>query len=1228
MRPLRLVAVHTLLILLTGSVSLAQSATGEVNGTVMDATGAVVAGARVTLTNQRTQISDSTASNGSGYYLFINLQPGVYVLTVEKQGFKKVATAPFELAVNQTITQPMHLAVGATAESVEVRAEAPLLQLASSELGTVIPQRAVNDLPLNGRNFTQLLTLTPGATPVSTAQGSGISVQDAAISGIPGSSFSKPSVEGQPNRSTLYYLDGIINTDLRGPVYGVLPIVDTIDEFKVQSHNDKVEYGGTMGGVVSVVSKSGTNEFHGSAWEFVRNNAFDARNPFTDVTVSNGVTTLHGPAVLRQNEFGAAVGGPIIKNKTFFYAGYEGWRFIKPTQTTAYVPTAAELAGDFTNTPNAHQIFNPYSTVQSGSNFVRTPFKCDASGNPLPVNAANVQTGVGTNCNKLPAALISPVMQGYIKAFLLAPNAQLGPTINFIDPRSQSDNADTWTVRVDHRFRESDNVFFRFTQMLVSDVNHVVGTIESQTSNYHANNFGGGWVHSFRPNLILDVNAGVLRKPYVFNQANGTSQLGTMKQLGLNVDQFDGMVATLPQGSGPWLQNEIGNRGNSIRANPDWSATSNLDWIKGNHDFRFGGGYVWVARDQINTFQTFAFGNGITGSGSATNNNGLSLASALLGLPTSGSGELPTIGEVNFSLASWSLYGSDQWKILPSLTVNVGLRWDFLTQPTMQNGRLSNGLDLFNQHWIIGATTLPPACSQVGNANGCIPDTFFTPCPSPNPTNIPCNTQFAQNGNVIAAGSRNFMSPPVHNNYGPRVGFAWQPLRKTVVRGGIGLFWDTLSARSQYAQNDIEGQRWPWVSGFTSTAPNSTLGPNNSNILPAAFTPITSLAGGTTTTVPANPWNQTGNANQPNWQNPWSMQYNFEVQRELWPSTIVSVAYVGSRDGHLPYVGKANALPQPLSTIPAGTCPGDATENCLKLVPWMSAGTTYNTSIGYGNYNALQTKFQRNFTRGLMTLVSYTWSKSLDNSDGFFGVENGAGQNGSAVQNFFNPNGNYGPSGYDIPHFLSWYTVYELPFGRGKRWLQKGPLSWFLGNWQTNYIFQARSGQPINLNVSGDPAAISGITGLGTATGYARPNLIADPYAPGPVAANPDALCQKTISQGGKAADQTRTAQTWFNPCAFDSPVASFGNFGRNGLRSSSFTNLDLSLAKSIALGESRSLQLRFEAFNVLNIQNYAAPTGNAATVATGAVNAVGAGQITNIVGNPREMQFGVRFTF
>jgi hypothetical protein len=378
----------------------------------------------------------------------------------------------------------------------------------------VIAQEAVHDLPLNGRNFTQLLTLTPGATPVSTAQGSGISFQDAAMTGIPGSSFSKPSLHGQQNRSTLYFLDGIINTDLRGPVYGILPIIDIIQEFKVQGHNDKSEYGGVTGGIVNIVSKSGGNQYHGSAWEFVRNDAFDARNPFTDAT-------RNAPAVFRQNEFGATFGGPIIKNKTFFYAGYEGWRYKKPTQGLSLIPTDAELNGDFTKSNSTNALFNPYSTrpdPAKAGQFIRDRFQCDASGNPMPASAAGIQAA-GTPCNKIPSSMISPVMQGFLKAYLAAPNYTATAGYNYIENRPLTDNANNWQVKVDHQFREKDSVFFRFSQIWVAHLEPKDGTNEMLPSNYHGNNYGGGWVHIFKPNLILDVRGGGLTKPTVFNQA-------------------------------------------------------------------------------------------------------------------------------------------------------------------------------------------------------------------------------------------------------------------------------------------------------------------------------------------------------------------------------------------------------------------------------------------------------------------------------------------------------------------------------------------------------------------------------------------------------------------------------------------------------------------------------------------------------------------------------------
>src|SRR3954462_7919447 len=403
-RASRFLAASTFL-LFCGCRLFAQSATGEVTGTVSDKSGGAIAGAMVKLNNSATGVGDQAQTNSSGSYTFINVQPGPYVLSVESPGFK-TAQAKFDISVNQTVTENMTLDLGSVNETVTVSSEAPLVQQSSTTLGTVISEQAVKELPLNGRNFTQLMILTPGANPVSTAQGSGISFQDAGVTGIPGTQFFKPSLHGQPNRSVLYYLDGITNTDFRGSIYGVLPIIDAVNEFKVQSHNEKTEFGGVIGGVVNLVSKSGTNEFHGSGWEFVRNNAFDARDPFKDfcnpARCGPGTSSTTGapPAPYRQNEFGAALGGPIFKNKTFFYTAYEGWRFSKSPLTLALIPTPLELSGNFSQSFYNQQIYNPNSTTCTGS-------------------------GATTRCtvapfagNIIPAQFVSPAMQKYFNGYL------------------------------------------------------------------------------------------------------------------------------------------------------------------------------------------------------------------------------------------------------------------------------------------------------------------------------------------------------------------------------------------------------------------------------------------------------------------------------------------------------------------------------------------------------------------------------------------------------------------------------------------------------------------------------------------------------------------------------------------------------------------------------------------------------------------------------------------
>jgi TonB dependent receptor/Carboxypeptidase regulatory-like domain len=1174
------IALILLALIAPASVVWAQAATGEVNGTVSDETGSLVPGATVRLINQATQVGSQTVTNARGHFVFVNVKPATYVLSIELEGFKKVQTAPFDLGVNQAVTQAMKLSLGSVSETVEVAGEAEMLQQSSSELGTVITAKAVHELPLNGRNFTQLLTLTPGATPVSTAQGSGVGFQDAGISAIPGSAFSKPALHGQQNRSTLYFLDGIINTDLRGPVYGFLPIVDLTDEFKVQSHNDKAEYGGVVGGIVNMTSKSGANELHGSAWEFLRDDRFDARNPFTDF---DPITKAPKIAQFRQNEFGATLSGPIVRNRTFFSVGYEGWRYQKPNQNLTYVPTPEELSGDFTRSLINQNIFNPYSTRRVGTGFVRDRFMCDAAGRPLPTNAQGLQPA-GVPCNKIPSSLISPQMQGFLSAYLQRPNysSATDPAHNFLDNRLQTDDNDAFQVKVDHHFASGDSAFVRFSRMAVTHIDAVQGTNELTPSRYHAHNYGGGLVHLFSPNLILDVSGGVMSKPYVFNQAQSDAGTEPINSLGFrDTDRFGGLVTNLAT---PWLTNDIGNRGDSPRDNTDWSITGNLSWLKGNHNFKAGYQYIHVIRLQTNTFQTFGFSNTQTADPTNTARTGASLASALLGLPSGFSGQVPDIGAVHFKMATWSTYLQDEWKLNSSLTLNLGLRWDVLTQPEVIGDRLSNALDLDRKLLLIGASSIS-SCSQTQQVP-CIPGNGLASVPF--------------SDHIQFVGKKAFMPKPVYDNVGPRVGLAWRINPATVLRAGYGLYWDALPARSQYTQNDIEAAGWPWTTSFAA--------PPGTNAIGQPLLTMNNVVGSFPfPTAPAHPWGTGGFYDDPNFKDAYSHQWNAELQRQFGRNLMVAVAYVGSKSGRQPYSGRGNAASQ---ASPNGT--PLAQIDALRAIPWMTSGLNYSRSIGEASYNGLEVKVQRRFARGLQSLLAYTWSKCLDTSSGWFGAENGPAPSvgGSAVQNYFDLNSNRSVCAYDIPHFLSWFTIYELPAGKGKGRLERGPASWFLGNWQVSYIFQARSGQPFNLGVNaGDVANIGGsvINAAGVAvpnpvTGYARPNLV-----PG---ANP--------------IPEHRTLTMWYDPSAFSIPSGSFGNFGRNVLRSRSVWNLDFSLFKNFPIGdrEARTIQLRFDAFNVFNHINWGIPGSTIGQAGAGVITALATGT------SPRQLQFALKFAY
>jgi outer membrane receptor protein involved in Fe transport len=1132
--------------LVAPGIALAQTSMGGVSGTVTDSTGAVVPGATVTLVNTATDVRSERQTNHEGFFAFVNVRPGTYALTVELSGFSNAHVPPFTVGVNETVGRNVTLKVGAATETIEVKAQSELLQSTSAGLGNVVEERVIRDVPLQGRNFTQLLLLTPGVNPVSTAQGPQGETSITSFegnSGIPGGLIANASIQGQQNRSKIYYMDGIVNTSVRAGTYVALPDIDSLQEFKVQSQSDKAEYGGVTGGVINMISKSGTNRFSGSAFGYFRNQDFSARNPFRDVV--NGVAVKHPD--YRQGVFGANVGGPIFKGKTFFFASYDGWRYRDFSDIKITVPTERELAGDFSQVFHGRPIYNPYTTRIENGRLVRDPFP----GNIIPQN------------------LISPSMQAFLRAYMVKPNVPGEVPDNFRESRQETSNSNSFQLRLDHHFSSRDNVFLRWTERRISAFvpRGDVGFLEPDSIN---RNVGGGYFHTFSPSMILEVRGGAATQPT--EDAPIQHPLGFEPQRGLGLpelDRFQGYII----GSGGFTNlytnfpsPGIGVQGPRPRGNPNWNAAADLTWLRGKHNFKGGFQMLRISRLQRNQFGQIDFSAEATRDPQRTSTTGDPIASALLGLPSRIQGNVPDQGFIDFHTSTLSGYIQDQWTLKPNLTLNVGLRYDYITRVIGHgDNEFQSGPDLNTGEWLIALPTMPGVCSA-GQAPPCLPAPL---------DQIPFS-QF-----IRATGERNSILKPITDNWGPRLGVAWQMNPKTVLRTGYALMWDSMVSRSQYGQHQFETWGWPQFSGIDT---------GNINTEGGAIQRIEDVKNLPFGVPRPAPWNSAQFFNNPDRKNAYSHQWHLEVQREITRDLMVGVAYVGSYNGRMEYAGKATS-PKVAAVDATGRRLTPAERNALRPWPYIDGTFTYEDDIGMSKYNSFQLKVQRRFANGIGSMFSYTWSRTIDTSSGWFGAENGIG--GSAnVQNYWDIDSNRALASYDVPHLVTWATIWELPVGRGKRWLTKGPASWLLGNWQLNWMLLARSGQPFTPFVGGDPANIG-------VTNYARPNLVGDPHLDDP------------------------TVDRFFNVQAFAVPVNEFGNAKRNSLRGPGYWNVDLGLQRNISVGRSREVQLRLEAFNVFNHINWAM-TNNFAAID----NPATAGKITTMFGRPRQLQFGLRFVY
>ena len=1341
-KPSVVLLVAALLIGCTGL--FAQTPTATVTGTVLDSSGATVPGAAVKVTNVDTNIVSEKDTNEDGVFTIINLLPGNYVLTVEKTGFKTVALPQFTLDVNQILTEKLTMVVGSTTETVTVSTSAigQMIQSSSTELGTIIDTREMVDLPMNGRSFSELLIIQPGVGPINTAQGGNSNGDsDSTNTGIPGTISYRPAVNGAGNRSNIWYMDGIIDTNDRGGQWGVPVIVDTIDEFKVQGHNDAPEYGNALGAVVNVITKSGTNAFHGDAWDFAQSQIFEARNPFSGfcnaaqcpaaaAAVAAGTETAAqlsatpvSPLGYTQNEFGGTLGGPIFKNKTFFFIAYEGWHYSTPTNSYTIDPSPAELSGDFSglssqcitfsgqttpicgdsSTPELvgsvnsaktgvtpASIFNPFAETAGTS----VPFYCQ-SGTDTPMALQNpgasfgqtgygLQVAGGTPCNVIPSGLIDTKLAQVISAYTASQykNCAFSPNYavevdNCLDSRPRTDDANNMDVRIDQHLGSRDVIFGRAYMLWDSDTQIVAGTTSLLPEPYHAWNIGGAWDHTFTQNLILEVRGGLNTAPVQVNQTNSAGYTPESTAGYTNLGLTSGFYLD-PASGYPTV---IGNVGPEFRGNPEADVDGMLTWIHGKHTIAMGGEYLYQNRLETNDYGEFTSSTAdscpANSSGNLTcgGNQGNGLASLLLDLPNGYKVNIPQYEEVHYRIAPSSGFVQDSWHIRPTLTVNIGLRYDYdpAVHLLVSNGETVNAMDFPTKQFIIGSTessAYTTGCTAGSEAPPCVPGGLTSSNPAFNvclgatgATSSACSGAggvfYSTLSNIVFSGSSQPALKSIKDNFGPRLGLAWQFLPNTVLRIGYGIYYDTISYLSQYAENTLQGSVWPWTFGVSDTLNTAVAGTSISptvNVICSSSascgpyggyttSQLTGLIGSNPIVVANTPWGSTfgGYTDDPNYSDPRSQQWNVQIERQLSANAGFSIAYVGSKTARLDWCCFAN-YPQGgpfCENNPAQnyTCPTTPLTplaiNETEYMPFSAQGLHYAESIGFSNYNALQVQFQKRVSHGLETLVAYTWSRCLGDANGQFNAENG--DEGAPYEYFFNPTLSYGPCAYDVPQLFNWSAVYDLPFGSGEKWLTHGPASWVLGNWTADFSFLARSGEAYNPTWGGAssictttvttacvPASIAGVAPTstdpanlsdtsGSITGYSRPDLV-----PG---------CKPV---------QTQSYTSWFNPACYVSPASltvgpgyGFGNSPIGNLRTQFFNDTDFALQKNIKITESKTLMLRFEAFNVFNHQVLSNPSASIApTISGGAISYGSAGVISGIASTPRNLQLAAKFSF
>ena len=1102
----------------------AQQETASITGQVTDPSGAVIAGAQVTIRNQDSGASFVSVTDADGFYRAPQLRPAVYTISASASGFSTTVRQAVEARVNDRLRVDLALQVGSIAESVMVTGAPPLLQTEDATIGQVVDNQKITELPLNGRSWLQLALLSPGAVTYGTYDSYNPQSQ-------------VMNLGGNRTNQTDFLIDGADNNSfvISGGAQ-VHPPVDALQEFKVQTNNYAADTGRLGGSVVNATVKSGTNSFHGSAYEFLRNRELNARNFFAARRASKPQFTRY--------EFGASLGGPIVRNKVFFFVNYEGTRNRQDSILNRQVFTDAQKTGNFSSQLGAQigtdglgtavragQIFDPDSlqTLPSGA-LVRTPFPN----------------------NIIPASRISPVSRHLLS--LVPPPNTTGAT-NYVRTVGSSRNIDTYLGRFDWVPSDKNTISGRLiwtelTQRTApafgfpADGVHDGGTGGTLRPNGRAAQ--ASWTHVFRPTDLNELRLGYLRS--TAQTLNLTPDQNLNSQYGVLAFPDPGAPAGGLAGLSVSGFTAIGSGGTGSQPFVKYELSDSYTAIRSAHTFRFG----FHILDQIfyNQLVCTNCRGSLSFSGVYTNQPGFGasgnpVADFLLGIGASGQWR----NRASCYEASRNIegYAQDRWRVSSKFTVTAGVRYTYNPAAYEIKGMTSNVLfDLATGKAEIVVPTRQR--EEIFTAMRDVLFPFITVRRAPE-----LSSGLVRNS---------------HANFAPRLGLAWQLNPRTVVRSGYGIFYGFPDVVSTTLGLNPPTRVW-----LNLTA-------NNINPTLILDRPL----------VPADPLSRTlvfpvMTARDPNFRPDVVQMYNVSVQRELASHFLLEVGFMGSRSSRvLVTVPINNARP----VLPNDT----SSPQSRRQVTNVLGAFNYMSPQGYANYNAMLVSVEKRFSHGLSALASFTWSRALGAAP--FIQE---GINSVAIQNPLNLAREYGPLEFDVMRRFVASYLYELPFGRGKRFLSGSrALDLVVGGWQLNGITTFQGGFPLTPTLS---------YSLGKTDTVSRPNVVGDPTA------------------------TSRQPHDWLSAAAFAIPTNAeiaagnfYGNEGVGVVRSPGMVNFDFSLFKSFAIREAMRLQVRSEFFNATNTPYFGVPGGVGLTLGTSTFGKVTA------AGDPRVVQFGLKLLF